>query len=217
MEGDSYKYQGQRKQLVNVLRQKGIGHEGVLEAIGTIPRHLFLDSQFDRFAYQDTAFKIGAGQTISQPYTVAFQSALLNPEPGLKVLEIGTGSGYQTCVLGALKMQVFSIERQRLLYDRSKQLLQKFPYKMRLFYGDGYAGKKTYAPYDRILVTCGAPEVPQSLVDQLTLGGILVIPVGSGDTQEMLRIIKGQDGSIMRESFGTFRFVPMLPEKGTDI
>ncbi len=216
MTGDSYKYQGQRKQLVDLLRQKGIRHEGVLEAIGSIPRHLFLDSQFDRFAYQDTAFKIGAGQTISQPYTVAFQTALLKPEPGLKVLEIGTGSGYQTCVLAALKMQIFSVERQRLLYDRSKVLLRNFPYKLRLFYGDGYAGKKAYAPFDRILVTCGAPEVPESLLEQLAPGGILVIPVGAGETQEMLRIHKSMDGTYQQESFGTFRFVPMLPERATD-
>lgn len=214
---DSYRYMGLRKQLVGLLSSKGIKDETVLAAIGKVPRHAFIDTQFDQYAYQDMAFKIGAGQTISQPFTVAFQTELLNASKGMKVLEIGTGSGYQTSVLMELGLKVFSIERQRILYDRVKILLPKLGYSPKLFFGDGFAGKPAFAPFDRILVTCGAPYVPSALLDQLKAGGKLVIPVGEGDVQEMLCIERGQDGECTTESFGKFKFVPMLPERSNDI
>ena len=214
---DSYRYMGLRKQLVDLLSSKGIKDEKVLAAIGKVPRHAFIDTQFDQYAYQDMAFKIGAGQTISQPFTVAFQTELLNASRGMKVLEIGTGSGYQTSVLMELGLKVFSIERQRILYDRVKILLPQLGYSPKLFFGDGFAGKSAFAPFDRILVTCGAPFVPEALLEQLKVGGALVIPVGEGEVQEMLRIERGQDGNTRTESFGEFKFVPMLPDRSNDI
>jgi protein-L-isoaspartate(D-aspartate) O-methyltransferase len=210
---DDYKHQGMRRKLMATLTQKGIQQADVLAAMETIPRHFFLDSQFEKFAYEDMAFKIGAGQTISQPYTVAFQTGLLQLSKGMKVLEIGTGSGYQTCVLLAMGVKVFSIERQRLLFDRTKALLLQMGLSPRLFFGDGYAGLPAYAPFDRILVTCGAPSVPQALLNQLKPGGSLVIPVGEGEHQTMLRILKKDDQTLEEENHGSFRFVPMLPHK----
>lgn len=210
---DDYRHQGMRRKLIALLREKGITNEEVLAAMERIPRHYFLDSQFEKFAYEDMAFKIGAGQTISQPFTVAFQTSLLELKRGMKVLEIGTGSGYQTCVLLELGAKVFTIERQRLLFDRSKVLLSKMNYAPRQFFGDGYLGLPAFAPFDRILVTCGAPNIPQALPDQLKPGGCMVIPVGEGEVQTMLRIWKNEDGTFSKENHGEFRFVPMLPHK----
>lgn len=210
---DSFKHQGLRRQLVQLLKEKGIQDQRVLEAIGKIPRHFFMDSLFDKFAYQDMAFKIDAGQTISQPYTVARQTELLELEKGMKVLEIGTGSGYQTCVLLELGAKVFTIERQKILYEKAKLLLAKMNYQPKFFYGDGYAGLPAFAPFDRILVTCGAPFIPEKLVEQLKPGGIIVIPVGEGDTQIMKVIRKSLNGELLVEDQGTFRFVPMLKNK----
>ncbi|MCX7744844.1 MAG: protein-L-isoaspartate(D-aspartate) O-methyltransferase [Flavobacteriales bacterium] len=210
---DSYKHQGLRRQLVQLLKEKGIRDQRVLDAIGKIPRHYFMDSQFDKFAYQDMAFKIDAGQTISQPYTVARQTELLELEKGMKVLEIGTGSGYQTCVLLELGAKVFTIERQKILYEKAKLLLAKMNYQPKFFYGDGYAGLPAFAPFDRILVTCGAPHIPEKLIEQLKPGGIMVIPVGEGDTQVMKVIRKSLQGVLKIEDQGVFRFVPMLKNK----
>jgi protein-L-isoaspartate(D-aspartate) O-methyltransferase len=213
---DSYKHKGLRKNLVDTIREKGIVSEDVLEAIGRIPRHLFLDSSFLEFAYQDKPFPIGSGQTISQPYTVAFQTELLEITPGDKVLEIGTGSGYQACVLEELGARVFSIERQKKLYLRTKAFLEGLGYKARLFYGDGYKGLPAFAPFDKILVTAGAPQLPEALTAQLKIGGMIVIPVGRGDIQLMYRYIKEADGHIREENHGTFRFVPLLKNLAND-
>lgn len=211
---DDYRHQGLRKRLVEVLRTKGVTDEQVLEAIGQVPRHLFIDdSAFLELAYQDIAFPIGCGQTISQPYTVAFQTALLGLLPGMKVLEIGTGSGYQTAVLARLGCKVFSIERHRPLYLQTKQRLSGLGIKANLYHGDGFIGLPREAPFDRVLVTCGAPFVPQGLTGQLKPGGRLVIPVGEGEEQRMLRINLSADGSASQEDLGAFRFVPMLQDK----
>jgi protein-L-isoaspartate(D-aspartate) O-methyltransferase len=213
---DDYKHQGLRRQLVSLLKEKGITNQLVLEAIGKVPRHYFMDGQFDHFAYKDMAFKIGAGQTISQPYTVAVQSSLLQVEKGMKVLEIGTGSGYQASILLELGVKLFSIERQKALYETSKRLLEKMNYKPKLFFGDGFAGLPSFAPFDRIIVTCGAPGIPEKLVEQLKPGGRMVIPVGEGDTQVMKLVIKNLDGTIQIEEHGLFKFVPMLKDKAND-
>lgn len=213
---DDYKHQGLRRQLVKLLIEKGISNQAVLDAIGKVPRHYFMDSQFDHFAYKDMAFKIGSGQTISQPYTVAFQTQLLNVSKGLKVLEIGTGSGYQASILLELGVKLFSIERQRALHESSKKILEEMGYKPKLFFGDGFAGLPAFAPFDRIIVTCGAPDVPQQLIDQLKPGGIMVIPVGEGDTQVMKVIMKEQDGTVTSTEHGLFKFVPMLKNKAND-
>lgn len=210
---DSYKHQGLRKNLVQILIQKKIQDQAVLDAIGKIPRHFFLDSQFDAYAYQDIAFKIGAGQTISQPYTVAFQSELLQVQKGMKVLEVGTGSGYQAAVLCELGAKVFTIERQRSLHDKSKKLLAEMGYNLKFFFGDGYAGLPAFAPFDRIIVTCGAPYIPEKLVEQLKPGGRMVIPVGEGEEQTMIVLSKDINGNISEEKHGAFRFVPMLKDK----
>lgn len=214
---DDYKHQGMRRQLVTLLKEKGITNTEVLDAIGKIPRHTFMDSQFDHFAYKDMAFKIGAGQTISQPYTVAVQSSLLEISRGMKVLEIGTGSGYQAAVLMEMGVKLFSIERQRLLHDTSKKLLEKLGYKPKLFFGDGFAGQPAFAPFDRIIVTCGAPGIPEKLVEQLKPGGRMVIPVGEGETQIMKLVLKDADGNVTVEDHGMFKFVPMLKDKANDL
>lgn len=219
MQEDSYRHKGLRQQLVQVLKDKGITDEAVLNAIGAVPRHVFLDSSFVEIAYQDKAFPIGSGQTISQPYTVAMQSQLLCVSKGMKVLEIGTGSGYQACVLAQMGAKVFTIERQRNIYMKTKPFLSEFPYNIKTFLGDGNKGLPTYAPFDRIIITAGAPEVPQSLVDQLKPGGIMVIPLNHDDdqtTQHMLRLTKQPDGTLTREEFGDCRFVPMLKNIGKD-
>jgi protein-L-isoaspartate(D-aspartate) O-methyltransferase len=210
--GDTYKHQGLRKKLVDTVRSKGIEDQSVLEAINKIPRHLFMDNAFLQFAYQDKAFPIGSGQTISQPYTVAFQSELLQIKKGDKVLEIGTGSGYQTAVLIELGARVFTIERQKHLFDKTKILLHDLNYRPRLFYGDGYKGLPPHAPFDKIIVTAGAPYLPEDLVNQLKVGGRLVIPIGEGDVQKMKLYIKTEDALVEKE-LGDFRFVPLLENK----
>lgn len=214
---DTYRHKGLRKQLIESLRQKQISDEAVLRAMDKIPRHIFLDSSFLEFAYQDKPFPIGSGQTISQPYTVAFQTQLLTIKKGLKVLEIGTGSAYQASVLAEMGAKVYSIERQRKLFIKTKAFVQQhLPYKLNLFLGDGNDGLPAYAPFDRILITAAAPEIPQPLLDQLKPGGIMVIPLGAGDQQDMLRIIKQENAETIKEQHGAFRFVPMLGNIGND-
>lgn len=210
---DTYRHQGLRRKLVETIRSKGIRDERVLNAIGKIPRHLFLDSSFTEIAYQDKPFPIGLGQTISQPYTVAFQTELLEVNPGEKILEIGTGSGYQACVLFEMGAKVFSIERHRELHKKSKALLNKLGYTPKLFYGDGYKGLPTFAPFDKILVTAGAPKIPEELLKQLKVDGFMVIPVGKGGSQVMLRLKKISESEFEKEEFGHFRFVPLLGKK----
>lgn len=211
---DTFRDKGKRKQLVELLRTKGIVNEDVLEAIGKIPRHLFFDKVFhNNFAYEDVAFPIGAGQTISQPYTVAFQTSLLDVRKGMKVLEVGTGSGYQTAVLLELGAKVYSIERQRELFQTTKIALPKLGYRTNLYFGDGYEGKSSFAPYDRILVTCGAPFIPEELVRQLAIGGRMVVPVGKGQIQKMKLIEKISEDEIIQSDHGDFSFVPMLGDK----
>lgn len=211
---DTYRHKGLRKQLVEELRRKGITDDKVLEAIGRIPRHLFIDdTAFLQLAYADTAFPIGCGQTISQPYTVAFQTGLLRISAGMKVLEIGTGSGYQTAVLSAIGAKVFSIERHKPLYLRTKERLHRMAWKATLAHGDGYLGMPREAPFDRILVTCGAPLVPQNLLEQLKVGGVAVIPVGEGSVQRMLTIERTAQDGFKQSEHGDFRFVPMLEQK----
>jgi protein-L-isoaspartate(D-aspartate) O-methyltransferase len=210
---DNYRHKGLRKKLVEEIQTKGIRDERVLVAIDAIPRHFFLDSSFMEFAYQDKPFPIGSGQTISQPYTVAFQTELLEVKRGDKVLEIGTGSGYQACVLHEMGARVFSIERHHSLFMKTKALLAGMNYGVKLFYGDGYKGLPSFAPFDKILVTAAAPEIPQALKDQLKPGGILVIPYGAGQTQVMKKLIKQDDSTFLEENCGHFRFVPMLQDK----
>jgi len=205
-----------RKKLVDSIRKKGIQDAGVLKALDTIPRHLFLDSSFLEFAYDDKPFPIGSGQTISQPYTVAFQSELLAVKPGQKVLEIGTGSGYQACVLAEMGVKVYSVERQKKLYLKTKEFLKKLGYNVKLFYGDGGKGVPSFAPYDRILITAAAPEIPKTLLDQLKPGGFLVAPVGRGNVQTMIRMTKLDNNKFESEEFGAFRFVPMLQNRAND-
>lgn len=209
---DTTKHQGQRRKLLASIREKGITDERVLEAMMKVPRHLFLDSSFEQYAYQDKPFPIAAEQTISQPYTVAFQTQLLDLKPGMKVLEIGTGSGYQTAVLLEMGAKVYSIERQIALFHPTKLLLNKLGYRPVLKYGDGYKGLPSFAPFSRILVTAGAPEVPNALLTQLEVGGILVIPVGEKE-QQMKRYIKLNEKEFKVENHGAFRFVPMLGDK----
>jgi len=210
---DTFKHQGLRKQLVATLTAKGIKNVAVLNAIGSIPRHLFIDSSFLDHAYQDKAFPIGASQTISQPYTVAFQSELLEVKSGDKILEIGTGSGYQTAVLCLLGAQVYSIERQLELFKKTSQFLPKIGYvAKRLIFGDGYKGLKEEAPFDSIIVTAGAPFVPKPLLSQLKIGGRLVIPVGDKDQIMTLYIRKGSK-EFEKHELGNFKFVPLLENK----
>lgn len=218
MTEDTYRAKGLRKLLVEQLRNKGITDETVLAAINEVPRHVFLDSSFVELAYQDQAFPIGSGQTISQPHTVAFQSQLLQVEKGMKVLEIGTGSGYQACVLAAMGAKVFSIERQRNLYFKTKDILEQLPFKVKTFLGDGFDGLPSYAPFDRIIITAGAPDIPKALVAQMKPNAIMVIPMDNpnGEGQTMLRITKLEDGTLKKVSFGEFRFVPMLKDIGKD-
>ncbi|MTG98298.1 MULTISPECIES: protein-L-isoaspartate(D-aspartate) O-methyltransferase [Myroides] len=210
---DTPKHQGLRNQLVESLKQKGIVDTAVLEAIRVIPRHLFLDSSFENFAYQDKAFPIGAGQTISHPYTVAFQSQLLRLEKEDKVLEIGTGSGYQTAVLVAMGARVYSIERQNELYKKTSHLLPKLGIRPKLMtFGDGYKGLPNYAPFDSIIVTAGAPFIPQPLMAQLKIGGRLIIPLGE-ETQIMTELVRLNETQFEKHEYGDFKFVPMLENK----
>ncbi len=211
MLGDTYRHQGMRRKLVEHLRRKNIGDEAVLAAIGAVPRHLFLDAAFLEHAYEDKAFSIGAGQTISQPYTVAYQSSLLDLRPGLKVLEIGTGSGYQASVLAEMGVKVYTIERHRVLFDEARERLRMLGYtRVKCFFGDGFQGVPSFAPYHRILITAAAPEIPRALLDQLAVDGCLVLPLDTEKDQIMIRLRKCADGSFEREDFENFRFVPML-------
>ncbi|MEY3399387.1 MAG: protein-L-isoaspartate(D-aspartate) O-methyltransferase [Bacteroidota bacterium] len=212
---DSYRHKGLRKKLVKELETLGISDPEVLRAMNEVPRHYFLSSAFLEFAYDNKAFQIGAGQTISQPYTVAFQSQLLQLSKGMKVLEIGTGSGYQTSVLCEMGARVYSVERQKLLHDNAKALIKKMGYSPVLTYGDGYKGMPAYAPFDRIIVTCAAPKVPEELLMQLKPGGRLVIPYGDGEVQEMMVITEHDDGTFTSEVHGRFSFVPMLEKRNS--
>lgn len=210
---DNYKQRGLRNKLVKKLREKGISDENVLRAIGAVPRHFFFENALLEHAYQDKAFPIGEGQTISQPYTVAFQTEKLEIKPGDKVLEIGTGSGYQACILLEMGAKVYTIEYNRNLYENTRSFLPSIGYSPYFFYGDGSKGLPAKAPFDKILVTAGAPVVPTALTDQLNESGILVIPVGDRERQVMLRIRK-IEGKLTEEEFNYFAFVPLLGEKG---
>ena len=211
---DTYRHKGLRKKLVDTVRNKGITDEKVLEALDKIPRHFFLDSAFDEVAYEDRAFPIAEGQTISQPYTVAYQTQLLELKPFEKVLEIGTGSAYQATVLAAMGTQVYTIERQKKLFEQNKNFafLKKYP-SIKFFYGDGYEGLPTYAPFDKVLITAAAPDIPEKLVQQLKMGGMMVIPLGSGSVQRMMRITKLDVDTLKEEVFDNFSFVPMIEGK----
>lgn len=210
---DNFRHQGKRQHLVEILRDKGITDEKVLAAINKIPRHLFMDSSFEDHAYQDKAFPIAANQTISQPYTVAFQTQLLEVKKGDKILEIGTGSGYQTAVLCELGAQVYSIERQQELYKKTKLFLNKIGYRPKyLTFGDGYKGLPLYKPFDKSIVTAGAPYVPNPLLAQLKVGGRLVIPVGT-ESQVMTLFMRKSAKEFEKKEFGEFRFVPLLEDK----
>ena len=214
---DTYRHKGQRKQLAETVAKKGITDVAVLKAIEAVPRHLFIpDTALHKYAYEDKPFPIGSGQTISQPYTVAFQTELLAIKKREKVLEIGTGSGYQTAVLLEVGAKVFSIERQKALFDRTKVFLPSIGYHAKLFYGDGYAGLPSFAPFDKIIVTAGAPYIPEDLLAQLKVGGTMVIPVGEDGDQVMKKITKKDTLSFDVEDLGVFRFVPLLKEKGND-
>ncbi len=210
---DNYKQRGLRNKLVKKLSEKGIKDERVLAAIGKVPRHAFFENALLEHAYQDKAFPIGEGQTISQPYTVAFQTEKLEIKPGDKVLEIGTGSGYQASVLMEVGAKVYTIEYNRKLYEKCKEFLPTMGYKPFFFFGDGSKGLPAKAPYDKIIVTAGAPIVPSALTDQLAEGGILIIPVGDREKQMMLRIRK-KNGKLIQEEFENFAFVPLLGEQG---
>jgi protein-L-isoaspartate(D-aspartate) O-methyltransferase len=213
---DTYRHKGLRKELVALLRRKGITDEKVLAAIERVPRHLFMsnDTIFDVAAYEDKAFPIGEGQTISQPYTVAYQSQLLELLPKEKVLEIGTGSGYQAAILAEMGAKVFSIERQRKLYDRTRDVLNALGYKaVKLFFGDGYEGLATFAPYDKIIITAAAPHVPEKLLGQLMLGGQMILPLEMDGATKMVRITRLEEKEYDQEIFSDFAFVPMLKGK----
>ena len=210
---DHYREQGARKRLIAQLKEKGISDEAVLTAMGKVPRHFFFDETFWNQAYKDIAFPIGEGQTISQPYTVAYQTQLLNIQKGDRVLEIGTGSGYQTCILLELGAEVFTIERQQKLHERSIQVLPQMGYSAHFFCGDGSKGLPNQAPYDKILVTAGAPFVPEILLKQLKIGGILVIPVGDEQTQKMLTVLRVSETDYEKIALDTFRFVPLVGDQ----
>jgi protein-L-isoaspartate(D-aspartate) O-methyltransferase len=210
---DSFKHKGLRKILVDTIKEKGITDENVIVALLKVPRHLFFDSAFVEKAYEDKAFPIGEGQTISQPFTVAYQSSLLNIKRGDKILEIGTGSGYQGAILYEMGAKIFTIERQKKLYDRAKFILKELGYEaIKVFFGDGFEGLPTFAPFDKILVTAGADEIPHKLLAQLKTGGVMVIPVGK-EVQKMQRITRNADNTYSTEEFGNFKFVPFLHGK----
>ncbi|MEO6327363.1 MAG: protein-L-isoaspartate(D-aspartate) O-methyltransferase [Ginsengibacter sp.] len=211
---DSYRHKGLRKKLVDSLREKGIADEKVLDAMISVPRHFFLDTALDEIAYQDKAFPIAEGQTISQPYTVAYQTQLLQVKEYDKILEIGTGSAYQAVILAVMGAKVFTIERQKKLYEENK----KSPYKtnfsnIKFFYGDGFEGLPMFAPFNKIIITAAAPERPPKLIEQLKPEGKMVVPVNEGNLQRMVRITKNEDGSFEEEAFHNFSFVPMLKGK----
>jgi protein-L-isoaspartate(D-aspartate) O-methyltransferase len=211
---DTWRHKGMRTKLVESLRDKGITDENVLQAIASVPRHFFMDTAFDDIAYEDRAFPIAEHQTISQPYTVAYQSQLLEVKSFDKVLEIGTGSGYQSCILAAMGARVFTIERQRKLYDSFKNFFFRSKYPaIKFFYGDGYEGLPTYAPFDKIIVTAAAPYIPEKLLQQLKTGGYMVVPIGGQEGQRMFRVIKRNKNDFDQEVYDNFSFVPMLSGK----
>jgi len=208
---DTYRHKGLRKKLIDSIRNKGITNERVLEAMMNIPRHFFLDTALDRIAYEDRAFPIQEGQTISQPYTVAYQTQLLEVEPYDKILEIGTGSAYQASVLAEMGANVFTIERQKKLFELNKEFIFRKKYSnIKFFYGDGFEGLPTFAPFDKILITAAAPFIPPKLVQQLKPGGKMVLPLDNDGLQKMMRITKNEDGTYEEETFSNFSFVPML-------
>lgn len=211
---DSYKHRGLRNKLIATIRRKGIKNDAVLAAMAKVPRHYFFDNAFLEHAYQDKAFPIGEGQTISQPYTVAFQTELLEAKPGKKILEIGTGSGYQACILLEIGVKVYTIEYNRKLYERTKSFLPKMGYKPVFKHGDGSLGWPIHAPYDGIIVTAGAPVIPDTLKEQLAIGGILVIPVGNNERQLMYKITRISETEFTSEEFDYFAFVPLLGKEG---
>lgn len=213
---DNYKQRGLRNKLVKILQKKGISDRGILAAIGKVPRHLFFENALLEHAYQDKAFPIGEGQTISQPYTVAFQTEKLEIQPGDRVLEIGTGSGYQACILIELGAKVYTIEYNRKLFEITKAFLPRIGYKPYFFFGDGSKGLPSIAPFNKIIVTAGAPVVPSALIDQLADNGILVIPVGDREKQKMVRIKKKGD-KLIKEEYDNFAFVPLLGEQGWNL
>lgn len=213
---DTYRHQGLRKKLVAIIRSKGIRDEEVLDAIGKVPRHFFMDSSFLEHAYEDKAFPIGSGQTISQPYTVAFQTQLLEVKRGEKILEVGTGSGYQSCILLEMGARVYTVERQKKLFEKTRKFFENYPLKPRIFLKDGYQGLPTFAPFDKIIITASVGEIPEQLISQLRTGGFIVAPVGENDIQFMTRITKLPENQIKKETFGTFVFVPMLKEISND-
>lgn len=213
---DSFRHKGLRKKLIEQITQKGAIHKQVLQAIEKVPRHWFLDIAFLEYAYQDRPFPIDCEQTISQPYTVAFQTQLLAIQPREKVLEIGTGSGYQTCILIEMGARVFSIERQKKLYNKALDFLPSIGYFPKLFYGDGYKGLPAYGPFDKILITAGAPYIPQALIEQLKPGGLMVVPVGEGSKQIMTLLRKTSESEYTTEDYGVFSFVPLLENKSGD-
>lgn len=210
---DSYRHKGLRKKLVDTVAGKGIKDRKILEALGKVPRHYFMDSGFVEFAYKDQAFPIGSGQTISQPYTVAFQTELLNVKKHDKILEVGTGSGYQCVILLELGAKVYTIERQRELYLKSRTLLTEMGYKPYFFYGDGYKGQPNYAPFDKIIITAGAPEIPNELLKQLKIGGRMIVPVGGSNGQVMVTVDRIGEEEFKKTEHGFFAFVPMLKGK----
>ena len=211
---DTYRHKGLRKKLMDTLRHKGITDDAVLNAINNIPRHYFLDSAFDEIAYEDRAFPIDDGQTISQPYTVAYQTQLLQVKPNEKILEIGTGSIYQASVLAEMGAKVFTIERQKNLFEKTKKFIFKSKYNnLKFFYGDGFEGLPTYAPFDKVIITAAAPFIPPQLIKQLKADGKMIIPLDEGEHQRMLRLTKNEDGSYSEEGFENFSFVPMLAGK----
>ena len=210
---DTFRHKGLRQILVDKIRKKGITDESALRMINEIPRHLFLDNAFVQFAYQDKPFPIGSGQTISQPYTVAFQTQLLELNPYEKVLEVGTGSGYQAAVLIGMEANVYTIERQKELFQKTKEFLPELGYNCNFYYGDGYKGLEQFAPFDKIIVTCGAPTIPEDLIKQLKVGGRMVAPIGKGDVQVMNLIEKISETETKITTHGEFSFVPMINNK----
>ncbi|MFT5779493.1 MAG: protein-L-isoaspartate(D-aspartate) O-methyltransferase [Crocinitomicaceae bacterium] len=210
---DSFKYKGMRRQLINELKEKGIKDQKILDAFDAVPRHFFLDNAFAQQAYSNMPFQIGSGQTISHPYTVAFQTQLLEIKKGDKILEIGSGSGFQTCILAEMGAKVFSIERHKELHLKAKAIVSHFHYSARLSFGDGYKGLPAFAPFDKIIITCGAPGIPNDLLAQLKVGGIMIIPVGEGEQQQMKRVTKISESDFEEDDLGVFSFVPMLENK----
>ena len=225
MLNDSFRHQGLRRKLVQELREKGIINERVLNGIERVPRHVFLDPAFLEYAYQDKAFPIACGQTISQPFTVAFQTQLLDPQPGEQILEIGTGSGYQSAVLMEMGVRLYSIERHKDLFTETSRRLEEIwmhsavagsnskIFRVKASFGDGFKGLPAFAPFDKVIVTCGAPEIPKALVDQLKSGGLMVIPLGAGATQTMTTVLKKANGELEIIPFADCKFVPMLNDK----